>query len=94
MTRTEWIESTLRAAFTPQHFEIVDDSARHAGHAGARGGGGHFQVLIVSESFRDRSRVERHRAVYDALGDAMRADIHALALKTMTPEEWGAVPKS
>lgn len=88
MTRTEWIESTLRQAFVPTHFEIVDDSARHAGHAGARSGGGHFQVLIVSERFRGQGRVERHRSVYDALGDAMRSEIHALALRTLTPEEW------
>lgn len=88
MTRSEWIESTLRQAFAPTHFEIVDDSARHAGHAGARSGGGHFQVLIVSERFRGQGRVERHRSVYDALGDAMRAEIHALALRTLTPEEW------
>lgn len=92
MTRTEWIESTLRQAFAPQHFEIVDDSARHAGHAGARSGGGHFQVLLVSEKFRGQSRVERHRAVYDALGDAMRSEIHALALRTLTPEEWRQPP--
>ena len=88
MTRVEWIESTLRAAFTPQHIEIVDDSARHAGHAGARGGGGHFQVLIVSDRFEGQARLERHRAVYSALGEAMRVDIHALALRTLTPKEW------
>lgn len=88
MTRVEWIESKLRQAFAPRHLEVVDDSARHAGHAGARSGGGHFQVVIVSERFRDLSRLERHRAVYDALGEAMRQEIHALALRAMTPEEW------
>ena len=88
MNRVEWIEKTLRAALAPQHIEVIDDSARHAGHAGARAGGGHFQVLVVSERFRDQTRVERHRAVYEALGDAMRSEIHALALKTLTPDEW------
>ena len=87
MTRAEWIESTLREAFAPERLEVIDDSARHAGHEGARGGGGHFQVLIVSARFRGQSRLERHRAVYEALGDAMRDQIHALALRTLTPEE-------
>ena len=88
MNRSEWIESMLREAFAPQHLEVVDDSDRHKGHAGARSGRGHFQVVIVSERFRGLSRIERHRAVYDALGEAMRQEIHALALRAMTPEEW------
>jgi BolA protein len=88
MSRVQWIESTLRHAFTPQHLQIEDDSARHAGHAGAASGGGHFRVVIVSAAFRGQTPVQRHSAVYAALGDAMKADIHALALKTLTPEEW------
>ena len=88
MTRVQWIEATLRAAFTPQHLVIEDESARHAGHAGAASGGGHFRVLIVSAAFRSQTPVERHSAVYAALGDKMKSDIHALALKTLTPEEW------
>ena len=88
MNRPEWIESTLRAAFKPQRIEVVDESARHAGHAGARSGAGHFKVLIVAEHFRGLSRLERHRAVYDALGKAMQSEIHALALRALTPEEW------
>lgn len=87
MKRTEWIEATLREAFAPERLEVVDDSARHAGHAGARAGGGHFEVLIVSERFRGLSRLERHRAVYDALGEAMKAEIHALALRALAPGE-------
>ena len=87
MKRIEWIEKTLREALAPEFLEIVDDSDLHAGHAGAESGGGHFQVTIVAESFRGRSRLERHRAVYDALGDAMRDRIHALALKTKAPGE-------
>jgi BolA protein len=88
MDRVDWIESTLRAAFAPQHLRVEDESAKHAGHAGAASGGGHFRVVVVSEAFRGQTLVERHGAVYAALGAAMKADIHALALKTLTPEEW------
>jgi len=88
MTRVQWIESTLRAAFAPQHLVIEDESAKHAGHAGAASGGGHFRVLIVSAAFHGQTSVERHSAVYAALGDKMKSDIHALALRTLTPEEW------
>ena len=88
MNRVQWIESTLRQVFAPQHLQIEDESARHAGHAGAAAGGGHFRVVIVSETFRGQTPVQRHSAVYAALGDAMRTDIHALALQTLTPEEW------
>lgn len=88
MNRVQWIEDKLRAAFAPQHLSVEDESARHAGHAGAAGGGGHFRVLIVAESFRGQDPVRRHSAVYAALGAAMKSDIHALALRTLTPEEW------
>lgn len=86
--RAGWIETTLHQAFAPSHLVVEDESARHAGHAGAASGGGHFRVLIVSERFRGQSPVARQRAVYAALGDAMRSTIHALALRTLTPEEW------
>ena len=88
MNRLTWIESTLRQAFAPQHLDIEDESARHAGHAGAAAGGGHFRVVIVADAFRGQTPVQRHSAVYAALGDAMQSDIHALALKTLTPEEF------
>jgi len=88
MDRARWIESTLREAFAPQHLRIDDESARHAGHAGAASGGGHFRVVIVSEAFRGQTPVQRHGAVYAALGAAMQSEIHALALQTLTPEEW------
>ncbi len=88
MDRAHWIETALRGAFAPQHLVVEDDSARHAGHAGAAAGGGHFRVLIVSESFRGQDAVTRHRAVYAALGTAMKAAIHALVLRALTPEEW------
>jgi BolA family transcriptional regulator, general stress-responsive regulator len=72
----------------PLYLSVEDESAQHAGHAGAAGGGGHFRVLIVSASFRGQTPIARHQAVYAALGAAMRSDIHALAMRTFTPEEW------
>jgi len=74
------------AALAPEHLDIEDDSASHAGHAGARSGG-HYNVLIVSACFSGKSRIERQRMVYDALGDLMQHGIHALALKTLTPDD-------
>lgn len=88
MDRVGWLETTLRQAFAPSHLVVEDESARHAGHAGAASGAGHFRVLIVSDRFRGQSPVARQRAVYTALGDAMKSTIHALALRTLTPEEW------
>jgi len=86
------VASTLRrklaAAFAPTQLEIVDDSHRHAGHAGARPEGEtHFSVTIVSPSFAGQSRVERQRRVYAALAEEMAGRVHALALKTLTPDE-------
>jgi len=80
------IEEALRAAFAPSMLEIRDDSAQHAGHAGAREGG-HYTVILVSERFAGLSRVARHRLVYDSLGPLMRAGIHALAIEARTPDE-------
>jgi len=71
----------LQAAFAPDVLEIVDDSHRHVGHAGARDGRGHFSVEIRSEAFAGLSSVARHRAVYAALGDMMTTDIHALSIR-------------
>jgi BolA protein len=88
MDRVAWIEQTLRAAFAPSHLVVEDESALHAGHAGAAGGGGHFRGLGVSAAFEGQDLVARQRAVYAALGSAMKTDIHALALRTLTPEEW------
>ena len=87
MDRVASIEQTLRATFAPSHLVVEDESALHAGHAGAAGGG-HFRVLIVSAAFEGQDLVARQRAVYAALGTAMKTDIHALALRTLTPEEW------
>ena len=84
------IRALLEAAFVPVALEVVDDSARHAGHAGARDGRGHFNVAIVSEGFAGLSSIARHRAVYAALGDMMTTDIHALSIRAETPAEAGA----
>ena len=85
--RVERIEAALATAFAPQVLEVVDDSARHAGHAGARDGRGHFNVDIVSDAFAGLSPIARHRAVYAALGDMMTTDIHALSIRARTPGE-------
>lgn len=85
--RIELIRSRLDTALAPLSIEIIDESAKHAGHAGARSGGGHFIVEIVSDAFQGKSLIQRHRLVYDALGDAMRSEIHALSIKAHTPAE-------
>jgi BolA protein len=77
----------LRTALAAQHVEVHDESHRHRGHAGALEGG-HFDAIIVSTRFEGLGLVERHRAVYAALGDLGERRVHALALKTFTPEEW------
>jgi BolA protein len=88
--RARWLEEVLRRAFDPVHLVVEDESARHVGHAGAAGGGGHFRAVIVSAAFRGQSHLARQRAVFALVGDAMRTTIHALALQTLTPEEWEA----
>jgi len=81
------IEAILRGRFQPARLEIRDDSAAHAGHAGAASGGGHYDVLIVSAEFEGKSLLDRHRLVHDALRDLIGREIHALALKTRAPSE-------
>ena len=85
MNRVARIRTALEAAFAPQRLEVEDDSHRHAGHAGARDGRGHFNVLIVSQAFAGMAPLARHRAVYAALGDMMRDDIHALSIQADPP---------
>ncbi|HWD50197.1 MAG TPA: BolA family protein [Rhizomicrobium sp.] len=89
MTMAQTIHGKLTAAFAPKELIVDDDSAKHAGHSGARPGGEtHFSVRIVSESFEGASRVERQRRVYAALSAEFKPDgIHALALVTLTPAE-------
>jgi len=85
--RVSLIRRSLEAAFAPEELAIIDDSGRHAGHAGARDGRGHFQVRILSRHFSGKRTVERHRMVYAALGSLMQTDIHALGLIALSPED-------
>ena len=75
------------ATLDPVTIEIHDDSAKHAGHAGARSGGGHFRLTIVSPRFAGCKTMERHRLVYDALGPLMKREIHALSISAKTSDE-------
>lgn len=84
----EAIEARLRERLAASLVEVVDESHLHAGHAGARGGGGHFRAVIVSERFAGLSRVKAQQLVYAALGEWMGREIHALAMQTFTPEQW------
>jgi BolA protein len=86
VTTVQAIEHLL-AGLEPESIELVDDSARHAGHAGAQAGGGHYELTVVSPRFEGKSRLERHRLVYAALGPLMQREIHALALHTYAPGE-------
>ena len=86
-TRTERLRERLTLALEPVTLTIVDDGHRHVGHAGARDGRGHFSVLVVAEAFRGKRAVTRHRMVYDAAGDLLETDIHALSIKALSPEE-------
>lgn len=85
--RIDRIQSKLVATFAPQECQLEDESALHAGHAGAASGGGHFRLRIVSDQFENRSRITRHRLVYDCLGEMMQTEIHALAITALTPSE-------
>jgi len=86
MNVTLAIEQKL-AALRPIRLELTDDSARHAGHEGAKGGGGHFSLTIVSPQFSGKSTLARHRLVYAALGPMMQQQIHALAIRAYAPGE-------
>ena len=86
MNTLERIEQRL-AVLTPDSVELIDDSAHHAGHEGAKGGGGHFQLIIVSPQFSGKSTQARHRMVHAALGTMLEQEIHALSIKAYTPDE-------
>lgn len=82
------IEAKLRETFAPRFLKIEDDSAKHAGHVGARSsGGGHFKIEIVASAFEGKGLMEQHRLVYAALAGWMGKEIHALALKTGSPSQ-------
>ena len=85
----EIIETKLREALSPAHLDVKDESHLHRGHAGApEGGQSHFRVTIVADFFDGLSRVARQRKVNEILADELAGPIHALAMKTLTPEEW------
>ena len=85
--RVARIEQRLREALAAESIAIRDESHLHAGHEGAKGGGGHFAVTIVSSKFHGQNTVMRHRLVYGALGDMMQTEIHALSITALSPDE-------
>lgn len=86
MNVVERIRQSL-APLQPQQLEIADDSALHAGHEGAKSGGGHYRLSIVSPQFAGLNTLQRHRLVYAALGSLMQREIHAMSINALTPEE-------
>lgn len=74
------------AVLKPTELTVIDDSALHAGHAGARSGGGHYRLIIVSPRFSGCNTMQKHRLVYDALGSLMKREIHALSISALAPE--------
>ena len=84
--RAERLTERLQS-LEPEQLEVVDDSHRHAGHAGAADGRGHFSVLIVSKRFAGLNTLRRHRLVYETVGDMMTTDIHALSIQALAPDE-------
>ena len=86
-TRLDRIRSRLQAALAPVEMTLDDDSAAHAGHAGAASGGGHYNLRIVSLQFEGLKLVTRHRLVYDSVHDMMHKEIHALAITALAPSE-------
>ena len=87
--RIDKIRERINAALRPDALEIVDESHKHIGHAGARDGRGHFQITIVSDKFKDLPPIQRHRLIYDAVGDLMDTDIHALSIKALASSQAG-----
>jgi BolA protein len=85
--RFEQIQQRLQGTLQPISCQLQDDSAAHAGHAGAASGAGHFSVRIVCEKFEGLNRISRHRLVYDAIGNLMHTEIHALAIVALAPSE-------
>lgn len=84
---SELIRQVLSNTFKPNLLEIIDNSAAHSGHAGARNGGGHYHVTIVSDAFEGKTPVQRHQLIYIALGDIMKQQIHALGINALSPSE-------
>lgn len=86
-SRDQELRNRLEEAFRPEELLVKDQSQLHSGHAGARDGKGHFEVIIVSSMFTDVSRIRRHQMIYDVLSDLLESDIHALRIKAYTPAE-------
>ena len=84
----EKIEQIMKDQLSAAYVEIEDESWKHEGHAGAALGGGHFNMIVVSDKFEGVNLLNRNRLVFDTLGELMKNDIHALAIKAKTPEEW------
>ena len=80
------IEQKL-AVLSPDSIELIDDSEKHAGHEGAKGGGGHFELIIVSPLFEGKSSQARHRMIHAALGEMLEREIHEISIKAYTPDE-------
>ncbi|MGI9264112.1 MAG: BolA family protein [Gammaproteobacteria bacterium] len=87
LDRENTIKEKLNQSLSPEMVEICDDSHLHEGHAGAKDGRGHFSVMIVSDKFTGLNRLKRHRLIYEALGDLLETEIHALAIKAYSPDE-------
>ncbi len=87
MDRTETIKQQLSDALAPVHLQIIDESDKHTGHAGAASGAGHFRVTVVSEKFAGQTTLARHRMVYKAVDNLMPGEIHALSITAMTRDE-------
>ena len=88
MTREETLLDRLRTGLGAEHVALEDESARHVGHEGAQGGAGHYRVIVVAACFAGLDQLARHRAVYAAVGDLIPHDVHALSIRSLTPEEW------
>ena len=86
LTTEQEIERRL-AVLAPESLQILDESGKHVGHEGAKGGGGHYTLTIVSRHFAGRTAQARHRMIYEALGTLMKKEIHALAIKAYAPDE-------
>ena len=84
------LEEKIRDSLDASHVEVIDESHLHAGHAGAQDGGRHFRAIIVSEKFAGLNRVRSQQLVYQSVEEWMGKEIHALSMKTFTPEAWEA----
>ncbi len=85
--RAQKIEQLLIASLEPESMDLLDESYKHAGHAGARGGAGHYDLTIIASKFIGQNTMQRHRMVYAAVAEMMPHEIHALSIKAFAPDE-------